>query len=49
MPRDGTAHEWRTSSAVIIIRVTVPIGVTIRLSTSNRRNWPGVKSFDGTM
>lgn len=48
-PRAGTAQEWRTSSAVMRIRAAVPMGVTIRLSTSNRRKWPGSRSFVGVM
>lgn len=29
-PRVGTAHEWRTSSAVMIIRMGDSMGITIR-------------------
>lgn len=39
-PRVGTAHEWSTSSAVMIIRIGDSIGTTMRWSTSRRRKWP---------
>lgn len=48
-PSEGTAHECRTSSAVIKVRVVIPTGVVIRLSTSRRRNWPGRRSLEGIM
>lgn len=39
-PRAGTAHEWRTSSAVMITRMGDSMGITMRWSTSSRRKWP---------
>lgn len=43
-PNDGTAHECRTSSAEISIRIGVSIGATIRWSTSKSREWPLIRS-----
>ena len=48
-PRLGIVQEWRTSAAVIRMRVSTPHGRTKRLSTSNSRNSPGVRSSVGTM
>lgn len=36
-PREGTAHEWRTSAAVTRIRVSTPHGRISLLSHSNKR------------
>lgn len=49
MPRAGTAHEWRTSSAEMSMRIGDSIGTTMRLSTSSRRNEPGARSWVGIM
>lgn len=46
-PRVGTAHEWRTSPAVIMTRMGDSIGMTTRLSTSSSRKWPGGSSDVG--
>jgi hypothetical protein len=46
-PRDGTAHEWRTSSEEINMRMVVSIGRTTRLSTSRRRRSPAFRSCVG--
>lgn len=48
-PREGTAHEWRTSSEEISIRIVVSMGKTTRLSTSRRRRSPAFKSEVGIM
>lgn len=48
-PREGTAHEWRTSSDEISIRIGSSIGRTTRLSTSSSRSSPGLRSEVGTM
>lgn len=48
-PKEGTAHEWRTSSEEISIRTVSSIGRTIRLSTSSSRVWPGERSDRGIM
>lgn len=39
-PRDGTAHECKTSSAVTTTRVCRLAGITIRWSTSSSRGDP---------
>lgn len=49
MPKDGSAQECSTSSAVIKIRTGDSVGTTIRWSVSNRRNCPGAKSCVGIM
>lgn len=46
-PRDGTAHECRTSSDEISIRIVISMGSTTRLSTSNSRRSPGFSSCVG--
>lgn len=46
-PSDGTAHECRTSSDEINIRIGSSMGRIRRLSTSRRRRWPGFSSFVG--
>lgn len=43
-PRDGTAHECSTSSAVTTTRVWRLAGITIRWSTSSNRGDPFGKS-----
>lgn len=48
-PREGTAHECRTSSDEISIRMVISMGRTTRLSTSRRRNSPGFRSDVGIM
>lgn len=45
----GIVHEWRTSAAVIRIRVSMLHGKTIRLSTSSSRKSPGVRSVVGVI
>lgn len=37
IPREGIVHEWRTSAAVIKLRIWELIGIEILLSTSRRR------------
>lgn len=46
-PREGTAHECRTSSDEISIRIVISMGRTTRLSTSSRRSSPGFRSEVG--
>lgn len=46
-PRDGTAHECKTSSDEISMRIGSSIGRTSRLSTSNSRSSPGFRSVVG--
>lgn len=48
-PSLGMVHEWRTSAAVMRIRVSTPHGSTSRLSTSRSRNSPGKRSSVGIM
>lgn len=48
-PREGTAHECRTSSEEINIRMGSSIGSTTRLSTSRSRSSPGLRSEVGTI
>lgn len=48
-PSEGMAHECRTSSDEISIRIGSSIGKTTRLSTSNRRSSPGFRSLVGIM
>lgn len=48
-PKDGTAHECSTSSDEISIRIDSSIGRTSRLSTSNSRSSPGLRSDVGTI
>lgn len=48
-PRDGTAHEWSTSSDEISMRIVISIGRTTRLSTSSSRSSPGFSSCVGIM
>lgn len=40
IPREGTAQECKTSSAVTTIRACSPAGTTMRWSTSSRRGMP---------
>lgn len=47
IPKLGTAHEWRTSSAETRTRTGDSTGITIRWSVSRSRNWPGVRSCVG--
>lgn len=44
---DGMAHECRTSSDEINMRIGISIGKTTRLSTSSSRNCPGSRSLVG--
>lgn len=46
-PREGTAHECRTSSDEISIRIVISIGNMTRLSTSSKRSSPGFRSDVG--
>lgn len=46
-PKEGTAHEWSTSSDEISIRIGSSMGRTTRLSTSRRRSSPGFNSEVG--
>lgn len=46
-PRAGTVQEWRTSAAVINVRIWVLIGTTVRLSTSNKRKFFSSISLEG--
>lgn len=39
-PRVGIAHEWRTSLAVMMMRMGDSIGITTRWSTSSSRKCP---------
>lgn len=48
-PREGTAHEWSTSSEEISIRIVISMGRTTRLSTSSSRSSPGFSSDVGIM
>lgn len=48
-PRVGTAHEWRTSAAVMMMRIGDSIGTTIRWSTSSSRKCPCGSSVVGSM
>ena len=48
-PKDGTAHEWRTSELVIKTRTCVKKGRAGRLSVSKRRKPPSLSSFVGTI
>ena len=48
-PREGTAHECRTSSDEINIRIGSSMGSTTRLSTSKSRSSPGLRSEVGTI
>lgn len=48
-PREGTAQECKTSSDEISIRIVSSAGKITRLSTSNKRSWPGFNSEVGTM
>lgn len=48
-PSDGMAHECKTSSEEISIRMVISIGRTTRLSTSNSRSSPGFNSCVGIM
>lgn len=48
-PRVGTAQEWRTSSAVTIIRMCDSMGITTRWSTSSKRKCPCGSSVVGIM
>jgi len=49
IPREGTVYAWITSDLVINKRISVNIGITIRLSTSSNRNFPFFNSFAGTI
>lgn len=46
-PRLETVQEWRTSAAVINIRIWEFMGIIVRLSTSKRRNMLLFMSFEG--
>lgn len=46
-PKLGTAQEWRTSSAVIMMRMGDSIGITTRWSTSSSRKEPSGSSVVG--
>lgn len=46
-PKEGTAHECKTSSDEISMRMVISMGNTTRLSTSSRRSSPGFKSDVG--
>lgn len=48
-PSEGTAHECRTSSAEISIRMGDSIGITMRWSTSSNRKCPFGRSWVGIM
>lgn len=48
-PREGTAQECRTSSAVTMMRIGDSIGTTTRWSTSSSRKCPGGSSAVGIM
>lgn len=48
-PKLGTAHEWRTSSAVTMTRTGDSIGTTTRWSTSRSRKCPSGRSVVGIM
>lgn len=48
-PKEGTAHECKTSSDEISMRMVISMGNTTRLSTSSRRSSPGFKSDVGIM
>lgn len=48
-PSEGTAHECRTSSDEMSIRIVISIGKTTRLSTSSKRISPGFRSDVGIM
>ena len=48
-PREGTAHEGRTSSDEISIRIGNSIGSTTRLPTARSRSSPGLRSEVGTV
>lgn len=48
-PNEGTAHECRTSSDEMSIRIVISIGKTTRLSTSSKRISPGFRSDVGIM
>lgn len=39
IPIEGIVHEWRTSAAVIKLRICRFIGIIILLSTSNKRKF----------
>jgi len=47
IPNEGTHQLCKTSAAVIKTRICVSIGKTTRLSTSNKRKDPFVKSSVG--
>lgn len=48
-PNDGIAHECKTSSAEISIRIGDSIGITMRWSTSSSRKYPFGRSWVGIM
>ena len=48
-PREGMAHECRTSSDEINIRIGSSMGRITRLSTSSSNSFPGFKLAVGTM
>lgn len=48
-PRVGIAHEWRTSLAVIMMRIGDSMGITTRWSTSSSRKCPFGRSVVGIM
>ena len=48
-PNEGTAHECRTSSAVMMMRMGDSIGIITRWSTSSSRKCPCGSSVVGTI
>jgi len=48
-PRDGTAHECKTSAELMINRMLIARGIIIRLSTSSNRNAPTSIWVNGSM
>lgn len=48
-PKVGTVQEWRTSAAVIRVRIWVLVGITVRLSTSSNRKFVSIISLVGIM
>lgn len=49
IPIEGIVHEWMTSAAVIMIRISEFIGRIARLSTSSSRNCPISRSSVGSI
>jgi len=48
-PRDGTAHECKTSAELMINRKLTALGMLKRLSTSSKRNAPSSIWVNGSM